>query len=39
MSQPTRTKIIEFLDRKASQYPRLDIYNEVQTDDRLHRFL
>lgn len=39
MSQNTQAKIIEFFDRKASQYPRLDLYNQTPEDDRLNRFL
>lgn len=37
MSQ--QTKIIEFLERKAQQYPRLDLKQQVSTQDRLDHFL
>lgn len=37
MSQ--QDQITKFFDRKAQQYPRLDLKNRVPTIDRLNRFL
>jgi hypothetical protein len=37
MSQ--QTKINQFLERKARQYPRLDLNKQIQTEDRLDHFL
>jgi hypothetical protein len=37
MSQ--QTQINQFLERKATQYPRLDLRNQVETRDRLDHFL
>lgn len=39
MPQQTTDKIEQFISRKASQYPRLDLQNTVSTEDRLNRFL
>jgi len=39
MRQYTRVKIAEFFDRKADQYPGLDLKKEVPTQDRMNRFL
>ena len=39
MSQDTREKIAEFMDRKAAQYPRLDLKDRVPKEDRLNRFI
>lgn len=39
MSQYTQAQIAQFLDRKADQYPGLDLHNQVPKQDRLHRFV